>query len=139
MTSKPTGSIRRCAVLALILATGCGTGPAAKPDGVPVGGKVLLPGGSPLTGGTLVLRPVEGIHGASAQIGNDGSFELVDAVGKKSVVPGKYQVFVRFNTPEQKALRTGVNPRYQNSEDGDSDVVVDIPGPRNDLVIRLNR
>jgi hypothetical protein len=129
----------RLAVLALALALAAGCdGPQGTPAGVAVGGKVLLPGGSPLAGGTLVLRPVAGIHGASAQVRKDGSFELADPGGNPSVVPGRYQVFVRFNSPDQKALRAAVSRRYQDSEDGDSDVVVDIRGPQNDLVVRLN-
>jgi hypothetical protein len=139
MNLQLAAAVRRLAVLVVILAAGCDAGPHARPDGVEVGGKILLPSGSPLTGGTLVLRPVAGIHGASAQIGKDGSFELVDPQGNKSVVPGKYQVYVRFNSPDQKALQAMVSERYQNTEDGDSDVVVDIQESRNDLVIRLKR
>jgi len=139
MNSVHTNLVGRFAVLALLLATGCRPGPLAKHEGVQVSGKVLLPGGSPLTGGTLVLRPVGGIHGASAQIGNDGSFELVDPQGNKSVAPGQYQVYVRVANPDQKAGRVAVNQRYQNTEDGDSDVVVDIQRSQSDLVIRLNQ
>jgi hypothetical protein len=139
MTVKCCVSIRRLVVLVAVIAVGCDSGPPAKPAGVEVSGKVLLPNGSPLTGGTLVLRPVAGIHGASAQIANDGTFELVDPQGNKSVVPGQYQVFVRFNNPDHKALQKQVNERYQNTEDGDSDIVVDIQTSKSDLVIRLNR
>jgi hypothetical protein len=132
--------IKRFAALLLIIGTGCGqSGPPPKPDGVAVGGKILLPTGSPVTGGILVLRPVAGIHGATAPIQKDGTFELVDSEGNKSVVPGKYQVFVRVNNPDLKALATAVNKRYQSTEDGDSDVLVDIQTARNDLVIKLNR
>jgi hypothetical protein len=128
------------ALIVASLATGCGGGgPPPRPDGVEVAGKVLLPNGSPLTGGTLVLRPVAGLHGATAQIGSTGAFALVDPSGKKSVVPGQYQVFVRFNDPNQKALSAAVNKKYQNSEDVDSDVVVTIGQSTNDLVIKLNR
>jgi hypothetical protein len=133
--------IRWFALLALIVSAGCSGsgGPQAKPAGVAVRGKVLLPSGSPLAGGTLVLRPVAGLHGASAQIQKDGTFELASPDGSQTVVPGQYQVFVRFNNPDQKSLKTAVNARYQNSEDGDSDVVVDIQGAQDALVIRLKR
>ncbi len=122
-----------------LVGCGGGGGPPPKPDGVAVSGKILLPNGSPLTGGTLVLRPVAGLHGASAQIQSDGSFTLAEASGAKTVVPGKYQVFVTFNDPSQKALRASVNKKYQNSEDNDSDVVVDIQQSNSSLVIKLNR
>jgi hypothetical protein len=123
--------------LLVCLAAGCGGGgkPTAPPDGIAVGGKVLLPNGATLTGGTLVLRPVAGLHGASSPIQANGTFAIADP----AVVPGKYQVFVKIFDPNQKALRTAVPLRYQSSEDGDSDVVVDIRVATNDLVIKLNR
>jgi hypothetical protein len=139
MQHRQTVLIRRWILLFLLVTTGCGTQSQPKPDGVQVSGKVLLPNGSPLTGGTLVLRPEAGLYGATALIQKDGSFELVDPQGEKSVVPGKYLVYVRFNSPEQKALGVAVNPRYQNSEDGDSDIAVDIPAAQRDLIIRLKR
>jgi hypothetical protein len=131
---------RLLVIAAVVLVfTGCqGGGPPPAPDGVPVSGKILLPSGSPLSGGTLVLRPTDGIHGASAQIQKDGSFTLVDAAGGKSVVPGKYQVFVKFSDANQAALRKSVNQKYQSTEDGDSDVFVDISAATSDLVIKLN-
>lgn len=104
-----------------------------------VSGKAFLANGSPLTGGMLVLRPVDGIHGASAKVQKDGAFSLVDPGGKHSVVPGKYQVYVLFNDPAEQALRSSVNDKYQNTEDGDSDVTVDIESKDDNLVIRLNR
>lgn len=118
---------------------GCTVGPPVKPEGVEVRGKVLLPNGSPLTGGVLILRPVGGIHGASAQVQADGTFTLTDPAGKQAVVPGKYQVFVRFNDPSQKALSASINKKYQDSEDGDSDILVEIQEPKKDLIIRLKQ
>jgi hypothetical protein len=139
MNSGTMFRISLTAVLATLVAAGCDSGPRAKPDGIEVKGRVLLSSGSPLTGGTIVLRPADGIHGASAQVQNDGSFQLLDPSGNKSVVPGKYQVYVLFNNPDHKTLREKVNPRYQSTEDGDSDIVVHIQPGQNDLVIRLNR
>lgn len=124
------------AALILVLA-GCGYGPFSAAPGVEVSGKVLRVNGAPLAGGTLVLRPVGGIHGASAQIQPDGSFSLVDQTGKKSVVPGKYEVYVRFNDPNHKTFRSLIHRKYQDSEDGESDVVVEIQKPNSGLIIRL--
>jgi hypothetical protein len=128
-------------VLAGFFATllGCGDRPLPKPAGVSASGRIFLSSGAPLTGGVLVLRPVDGIHGVSSPIGNDGRFELVDSSGAKDVVPGKYRVYVMIPKPEQKSLNAAVPARYQSTEDGDSDVVVEIAGATNDLRIKLNR
>lgn len=125
--------------LVAILASGCTGGPPTPPEGVEVGGKVVLAGGSPLKGGTLLLRPVAGIHGASAPIQPDGSFALADPSGRKAVVPGKYQVYVLLNDPRHRSLRASIPARYQDSENGDSDVIVEVREPKKDLVIRLKR
>ncbi len=133
-------SFRRFTIASLfcLIVTGCG-GPLSKPEGIQVRGKALLQNGSPLTGGTLILRPEDGLFGATALIQPDGSFTLQDG-GNQVMVPGKYQVFVRFPDPSQDSLRSMVNGRYQqSSEDGDSDVVIDIHGATDDLIIRFNR
>jgi hypothetical protein len=121
-------------------ALGCqGSGPPPVAPGVAVSGKVLLATGAPLIGGTLVLRPVSGIHGATAQVNKDGTFTLADASGAKAVVPGKYQVFVRVSDATDKALKATIPARYQNTEDSDSDVTVEISAATADLVIRLKK
>ena len=110
-----------------------------KPETVQVSGKLLLPTGAPVTGGTMVLRPENGAFGAIAKIQPDGSFTLEDA-GKPGIVPGKYQVFVRFSDNDPVALQKAVHQRYQEStDDGDSDVIIDIPQDNDYLEIRLNR
>jgi hypothetical protein len=129
---------RLVAAFVVVFVVGCG-GPPPKPSGVEVGGKILLATGAPLTGGTLVLRPVGGIHGASAKIEPNGTFALVDPSGDKSVVPGKYQAYVTFNDPSHIKLRYAVNKKYQNTEDGDSDVIVEITVSTNDLLIKFNK
>lgn len=116
---------------------GCGdgaVGPPEKPQGVAVKGKITLPNGSPLTAGTLVLRPEAGLHGAMAQISSDGRFDLQES-GSSEIVPGRYQVFVRVNDPK---LAKAVPAKYlESSEDTDSDVVVEIQGAADNLVIKL--
>ncbi len=124
-------------VLACLLFISCGdgaTGPPEKPQGVAVKGKITLPNGSPLTTGMLILRPEEGLRGATAPIGSDGTFSLQES-GTSEIVPGRYQVFVRINDPE---LAKSVPAKYlQNSEDIESDVVVDIQAATDNLVIKL--
>lgn len=113
-------------------------GPPPAAPGVEVGGRLLNWDGSPVTGGTLVLRPANGIHGASAVVQKDGSFTLTDPAGKRAVVPGTYHVFVRLNAADP-ALRAAVNKRYQDTEDGDSDVTVEITSADSNLVIQLKQ
>jgi hypothetical protein len=136
----PRVSLTAVLMSALLVVIGCGGGgPPPRPEGVKVGGKVLLPNGSPLTGGTLILRPEAGLYGATAQIQPDGSFKLRDTSNTETVVQGKYQVFVAFPNPAHDNFRETVNRRYQESEDGDSDLIVEIQGPNDDLVIQFNR
>jgi hypothetical protein len=127
-------------LLALLpVLAGCWGSSVEPPPGVEVSGKVQLADGSPLKGGTLVLRPVGGIHGASAEIQPDGAFTLVDPRGSKSVVPGSYQVYVLVNDPRHKDIARRVPQRYRSTEDGDSDVVVVIQDRVTDLRISLKR
>jgi hypothetical protein len=126
--------------LILTALAGCGPGgPLPRPEGVQASGKVLLPNGSPLSGGTLILRPDAGIYGATAMIQKDGSFTLSDTSGTADIVPGRYQVFVSFPNPGDAALAKSVNSRYQESDDGDSDVFVDLQQATDELVIKLKR
>ncbi len=121
-------------VIALVGCGSGGSGPPSKPEGVKVSGKILLPNGSPVTGGILVLRPESGLYGATATIQSNGTFTLQEA-GTEQVIPGKYQVFLRFSDPQIAAT---VPAKYQeSSEDTDSDVVVDIQSETSSLEIRL--
>lgn len=133
---------RFLAATALILnaLAGCGPGgPLPRPEGVQVSGKILQANGSPLAGGTLILRPDAGIYGATAMIQKDGSFTLSDTSGTPDIVAGRYQVFVSFPNPSDAALAKSVNNRYQESDDGDSDVFVDLRQATDELVIKLKR
>ena len=123
----------------LLVVLGCGEPRPNIPSGVEVSGKVLLPSGTPLSGGLLILRPEQGLHGASAVIGSDGSFSLQNQAGTKAIAPGKYRVYVRFPDPAHKNLAAAIHPRYQDSEDVDSDIVVDIQTARSDLVLKMKR
>jgi hypothetical protein len=126
-------------LLATIL-FGCGPGgPPPRPEGVAVSGKILAAGGSPLSGGTLILMPESGSYGATALIQSDGTFTLRDTADNQDIIPGKYQVFVIFPSSAHSALKRSVNKRYQETEDGDSDVFVNIKESTEDLVIRLKR
>jgi hypothetical protein len=129
-----------CLLLAATMTSGCDRNAAIQKEaGIRVSGKVLLPNGNPLTGGTLILRPESGLFGAVGQIQPDGSFKLQDAQ-QQEIQPGRYQVFVRFSDPSLTVLQRLVHPRYQqSSEDGESDLVIDISSDNDNLIIRLNR
>ncbi|MEZ6139584.1 MAG: carboxypeptidase-like regulatory domain-containing protein [Zavarzinella sp.] len=117
---------------------GCGDKPSvSKEDGVEVSGKVFLANGQPLKGGTLILRPVGGVHGASGNIDASGNFTLSNQTGENKVVPGKYLAYVQFKTTEHKPLAKLLHVKYQSSEDGDSDVEVTIDSAKTDLVIKF--
>ncbi len=125
-------------ILVAMFLGGCGSaGTIKRPDGVEVRGQIQLPSGSPLGGGTLILRPESGIHGATAIIGDDGTFALQDLAGNLNVVPGRYQIFISFPNPRHAALASAVNKRYQDSGDIDSNHFIDIDTPTTELVIRV--
>lgn len=122
----------------LIVAIGCGKkGPPAAPEGVAVSGKVLLPNNTPLNSGTVVLRPVSGLHGATGSIQSGGAFTLTDSLGRNAVVPGKYQVYIKLPPQVDEGIQKMINARYLDAESGESDIVVEITGPMSDLTIKL--
>lgn len=124
----------------LLLIAGCFKAQAlSRPESIQVSGKVLSPKGTPLSGGTIILRPESGLFGATALVQSDGTFTLKDNSGVPGVVAGKYQVFVSFPNPQHAALKASVNPRYQESEDGDSDIFVEIVEPTDSLTIKLKK
>lgn len=128
------------ATCCVFLLAGCSQkGPMTRPEGVKVTGTVLLPSGSPLTGGTLILRPESGLYGATAEIQTDGRFTLHDTANNQDVVPGRYQVFISFPNPSHLALKKSIPIRYQESDDSNSDLFVDIGESTQPLVIRLKR
>lgn len=123
---------------ALLITIGCAKkGPPPAPEGVAVSGKVLLPNNSPLNSGTVVLRPVSGLHGATGSIQSGGTFSLTDSTGRNAVVPGKYQVYIKLPPEIDEGIKKLINPKYLDAESGDSDIVVEITGATSDLTIKL--
>jgi hypothetical protein len=109
------------ALLAFI-AVGCGGSRQ-----YPVTGKVVLPNGSPLTGGMVVFHPRvgEGLHSANGPIGSDGTYELRTFKPGDGVMPGTYKVTItpppseedkpspvpaRYLTPKSTPLEYTVKP-----------------------------
>ncbi len=126
-------------MLGLLSAIGCGSGTAAPPDGgVAVSDTVELFNGATLKGGKLYLKPLEGVHNATASIQQDGSFTLVDSFGRNAVLPGRYLVYVSGDGAS-KSVAQSIPAKYRSVEEGDSDVEVTIDGPRSDLKIKLKK
>jgi hypothetical protein len=86
-----------------ILAGVSGCGGAS--DGPPVvtvyevKGKVLLKDGTPLSGGHVYFVPVNGTMAPEAEIGSDGSFELVTGRSGPGAPPGDYKVRIEPKDP----------------------------------------
>lgn len=121
---------------------GCGS--SGEPDLriIPeVTGKVLLPKGVPLKGGTLLLRPAGGLRPAvSAAINSDGSFTIDGTLAMKPVVSGDYQVYVVFDKEDKhRNLRSQVPKKYQRVSDDESDLYVTIDEGSTELVVKLRR
>lgn len=120
---------------------GCG-GTQPVVTGIPeVEGKVLSPQGSPLKGGTLVLRPKGGIRRAiSADIETDGTFIIDGSNGNSAVLPGDYEVYVVVgDDPQTRKLRRQIPVKYQKLSDEDSDLLVSIDDSGKKLVVKLKR
>ncbi len=104
-------------VLAICL-FGCGEKetwlPQVSDPAYPVKGKVLLPGGRPLSAGRVEFYPVKepGLL-AQGEIRADGSFELHTRQDGDGAVPGDYKV--RILVPEKREYRKLANYR---DEDG---------------------
>jgi len=84
-------------VLALIVCLGCGKG-TTKLDTFPVSGKVMLPNGKALTGGSVQLSTVtEPVVNLIGDIKDDGTFSLrtnLNGTIYPGGVAGEYQVTV---------------------------------------------
>jgi hypothetical protein len=120
---------------------GCGsTQPVVKGIGQ-VEGKVLSPLGTPIAGGTLVLRPKGGIRRAvTAEISTNGSFVIDGTNVSDGVIPGEYEVYITLeDSPQSQKLRRQIPLKYQRLSDEDSDLLVTLSDDGNKLLVKLNR
>lgn len=128
-------------LISVAAAVGCsGTQPTV-PGIAEVEGKVLSPQGSPLKGGTLVLRPMGGIRRAiSAEIETDGTFVIDGSTGNPTVLPGDYEVYVVVSDdPQERKLQQQIPLKYRKLSDEDSDLLVSLDDSGKKLVVKLKR
>ncbi|WP_422926829.1 carboxypeptidase-like regulatory domain-containing protein [Singulisphaera sp. PoT] len=80
----------------IVFLSGCGESTVemkVEGDPVPAKGKVLLPGGKPLSGATVVLVPMKDFGlPARGTTGEDGSFVLTSKSEGDGAVPGDYRI-----------------------------------------------
>lgn len=125
------------ALLTLAVLVGCG--PKSSPP-IPLGhqvqGKAYAPDGSPLTGGLLEFYPEPpATLKHTAEIQSDGSF-TVSNVGNSTMLPGKYKVYMAPRPNDQKFLAK-IPRKYQDADNKQSDIEVDIQGDSTNLEIRF--
>jgi hypothetical protein len=119
----------KAAALGLAAAlAGCG-GPAGTPDDVrgmvvPVSGKLLTAGGTPVANAWVVFNPkdIPG-HEANAATNPDGSFRLSTFGKEDGAVPGRYAVTVEPH-PYARGPKPSIPRQYSSAKD--SPLIVEI-------------
>jgi hypothetical protein len=112
----------------------------------PVKGKVQFSDGTPLAAGSMVIFTDEqGASGGVGALGPEGSFEITYDRPRDGLPKGTYRVSIRPPSPwgmteaQKKSAppRGGIALKYLHPET--SDLIVQIEGPRTDLVLALER
>jgi len=93
MNTKTLGSLLVVALLASVLAIGCGQQGADRPKTVPVTGTVTH-NGEPVEGATVAFQPVGGSKGAVGVTDASGKYALTTFESDDGAVPGEYKVKV---------------------------------------------
>ncbi len=106
-----------------------------------VEGKVLSPQGSPIKGGTLVLRPLGGIRRpVSTEIEDDGTFSIDGSNGESVILPGDYEVYIVVgDNPQERKLLKQIPAKYRKLSDEDSDLLVSLDDSGKKLLVKLKR
>jgi hypothetical protein len=125
--------------VALLFAAGCGGGGGVSAATYPVSGKVLLPDGKPLPGGTIYFYPKESGSSASAEVSSAGEFSLKTADGRDGAPAGEYKVRVVPGTQYISKKTNRVDPtklpfasKYMD-EDGDTGLTATVKAEPNTL------
>jgi hypothetical protein len=99
-----------CALLAVLLALGCGRGSSS--GLVPVTGTVTLDG-QPLAGATVGFLPQGDLKGGGGGGGTDaaGKYQVLSSGSQKGLLPGRYKVTIsRRLMPDGKPPTTDLMP-----------------------------
>ena len=129
------------AAAAAVAAAGCGASPPAPPPKtVPVTGKVILPGGQPLTAGRVAFKPKDtAAQEAIGEVAADGTFTLTSYRQDDGATPGQYVATVElqtYRTGSPQRVRADVPAKYLKAST--SDLVIDVSADRTDYTLRLN-
>ena len=120
---------------------GCGSTQPETQGLTEVEGRVLSHSGTPIKGGTLVLRPQGGIRRAvTAEIGANGGFVIDGTKMNNGILPGDYEVYIIVGAgPQNQKLRRQVPLKYQRLSDDDSDLLVSLDESGDELLVKLKR
>lgn len=139
--------LRRAALLmsALIVAIGCNRGPTL-PDTAQAKGKILMPGGQPLSGGRLEFKATERpMIDAFADIQKDGTFVVESFTKEGGAVPGNYIVVVspfdyhaKGGNPKKLPYADSIPAKYQDASRSDLKVAIE-SGKDNSFTLQLKR
>lgn len=126
----------RYAVMAFVVAAvGC-TKYGESPTGmVPVRGKVVTAGGTPVAWAQVFFYPTfPGAASGSGQTGADGAFVVKSLGDKDGLIPGSYKVTVA-PMASKKSQATRVPEKY--AEEHTSDLTAEVAESGGDVTIRL--
>lgn len=123
----------------ILVAAGCGRyKPPAPPSTVAVKGKILLPSGSPATGGRISFKPKNpALQTGISEIEKDGSFNATSFNKGDGLMPGEYVAVlepVSYKTGSAVSVR-GIPPKYQSASS--SDLVINVDKAEENLVLRM--
>ena len=126
--------------------TGCGSSSLDGAKEVPeVNGTVLLPTGTPLKGGKILLRPCGGVRNArklSGDINTDGSFSIRSNDKDQMIIASDYKVFISLNTdPKHRGLKRIVPKKYQDvsEDDFETDLFVNLAEQADGIVLKMTK
>jgi len=145
LNTKTLFSVMLLCLLSCV-STGCGSSSLDGAKEVPeVNGTVLLPTGTPLKGGKILLRPCGGVRNArklSGDINTDGSFSIRSNDKDQMIVASEYKVFISLNTdPKHRGLKRIVPKKYQDvsEDDFETDLFVNLAEQADGIVLKMTK
>ena len=145
LNTKTLFSVMLLCLLSCV-STGCGSSNLDGAKEVPeVNGTVLLPTGTPLKGGKILLRPCGGVRNArklSGDINTDGSFSIRSNDKDQMIIASDYKVFISLNTdPKHRGLKRLVPKKYQDvsEDDFETDLFVNLAEQADGIVLKMTK